>query len=113
MILASWLAEGINGIIAVVLLWTRLPTPLRRGAGATDCRGKPCIWRLVLDFGTNVLLLAVAVHMEGVVTMLSTVVIEIAVHQAITVGSRVQSRTKKITFDGLTIRRNDNECSSA
>jgi hypothetical protein len=79
--------------MSAVLLCTRFPTPRSRGAGATDRRGNLSNRKSFLMVLAIALLLAFAAWQEGVATMLSAVAIEFAVYFAVTVGSRVQSRT--------------------
>ncbi len=79
----------LKSIIKAVLFWTRFPTPFGEGAGATDRCGKLTIRRHLLELVLVVFLLAFASVLEGVVPMMTAVAIELAVHLAITVGSRV------------------------
>lgn len=59
-----------------------------RRAGATDRDGLPLRSKAILLI-VVVLLLLVVVELEGVKSMMSAVAVELAVHFALTVGSRV------------------------
>jgi len=78
---------------STVLLSTRFPTPHERGAGATDRRGNLSNLKTLLTILLTMLLFAFAAWQEGVVPMATAIAIEMAVHFAITVGSRVEDRT--------------------
>ena len=76
-----------------VLLCPRFPTLPKRSAGATDRHGEINNRRSLLVLVLTVLLFTFAAWQEGVAAMLSTVAVELAVHFAIVVGSRVERRT--------------------
>lgn len=59
-----------------------------RRAGATDWDGLPYKSKTIL-LVVVVFLLLVVVELEGVTSMMSAVAVELAVHFALTVGSRV------------------------
>ena len=76
-----------------VLFSTRFPTPQKRGAGAADRYDNLSNRKTLLIILLATLLFAFAAWQEGVVPMATAIAIEMAVHFAITVGSRVEDRT--------------------
>jgi len=70
------------------LTYTRFPTPTT-GAGASDRFGIWKVLKVVMTLAISVMLWVLAARLEGVVSMVAATAIELAVHLAIAVGSRV------------------------
>jgi hypothetical protein len=80
-------------VVGSVLLCPRFPTLPKWSAVAPDPHGGINNRRSFLVLFLTMLLLTFAAWQEGVAAMLSAVAVEVAVHFAIVVGSRVERRT--------------------
>jgi hypothetical protein len=75
-----------------VLLCTRFPIPIG-GAGATDRHGKLNNLKPLATLLVTILLFIFAAWKGGVMNLMCAAAVELGVHLAIKVGSRVESRT--------------------
>ncbi len=68
---------------------TRFPTPLK-GAGATDHCSDSSLVKTIAMIVATIMLCVLAVAVEGVMSMLAAIAVNLAAHFAIVVGSRVE-----------------------
>ncbi|HYT45736.1 MAG TPA: hypothetical protein VEP90_25650 [Methylomirabilota bacterium] len=68
---------------------TRLPTPIK-GAGATDHCSDSSLVKTIAMIVATIMLCVLAVAVEGVMSMLAAIAVNLAAHFAIVVGSRVE-----------------------